>query len=91
MLNLSLCDYSDTNILVSGTATVLRGRKNTSGSVIDKNNKNAIFNCCTPFTNCINEINNTKVDNARNLVVIMLMYNFIEYIDNYSKASGSLY
>ena len=36
------------------------------------------------------EINNTKVDDAKNLDVIMPMYNFIEYCDIYSKKSGSL-
>ena len=35
-------------------------------------------------------INNTKVDNAKNIDVVMLMHNFIEYSNNYSKTSGSL-
>ena len=31
----------------------------------DRNNKQAIFKNCTPFTDCINEINNTQVDNGK--------------------------
>ena len=42
------------------------------------------------FTDCISEINNTEVDNARDIDVVMSMYKLIEYIENYSKASGSL-
>ena len=42
------------------------------------------------FTDCISEINNTEVDNARDIDVVMSMYKLIEYIGNYSKASGSL-
>ena len=30
----------------------------------DRNNKQAKFNSCAPFTNYISEINNTQVDNA---------------------------
>ena len=42
------------------------------------------------FTDCISEINNTEVDNARDIDVVMSMYKLIEYIENYSKVSGSL-
>ena len=91
MLNSTFCDYSDTNILVSGTTTVVGGGKNASARVVDKNNKEEIFKNCAPFTSCITEINNTKVDNAKDLDVVMPMYDLIEYIDSYSKTSGSLY
>ena len=40
---------------------------------------------------CISEINNTQVDNAKDIDIVMPMYNLIEYSDNYSKASGSLW
>ena len=39
----------------------------------------------------ITEVNNTKIDNGKDLDVVILMYNLIEYSDNYSKASASLY
>ena len=31
------------------------------------------------------------MDNAKDIDIVMLMYNLIEYSDNYSKASGSLW
>ena len=54
-------------------------------------NKEVLFKNCTPFTDCISEINNTQVDNAKDIGVVMPMYNLIEYNDNYSKTSGSLW
>ena len=39
---------------------------------------------------CITHINDEHVDNADNLDIIMPMYNFIEYRNNYSDTSGSL-
>ena len=33
---------------------------------------------CTPFTDCINKINNTQIDNAKDLDVVIPMYNLIE-------------
>ena len=89
MLKSSLCDYSDACILATGTITV----NNTAAADADENNTNkkVIFKNCAPFTNCISEINNTPVDNAKDLEIVMSMYNLIEYRDNYSKTSGSLW
>ena len=53
--------------------------------------KKVIFKNCAPFINSIREINNTKIDNAKDLIVLMPMYNLIEYSNNYSKTSGSLW
>ena len=50
-----------------------------------------IFKNCAPFTDCISEINNTQVDNAKYIDIVVPMYNLIEYSDNYSKTSGSLW
>ena len=36
-------------------------------------------------------MNNTQVDNVTGLIVVMAMCNLMEYSDNYSKTSGSLY
>ena len=60
---------------------------------LDKQMKviNVIFKYCAPFTNCISEINNTQVDNAKDIDIVMPMYNLIEYSDNYVKTSGSLW
>ena len=54
-------------------------------------NKKALFKKCAPFTNCISKINNTEIDNAQYIDIVMPMYNLIEYSDNYSKTSGSLW
>ena len=50
-----------------------------------------IIKNCAPFTNCISKINNTQIDNAEYIDIVMLMYSLIEYSDNYSKTSGSLW
>ena len=63
MLKSSLCDYSDAYILVKGTITV----NNTAAADAHESNTNkkVVFKNCAPFTNCINERNNTQVDNAK--------------------------
>ena len=45
---------------------------------------------CVSFTNCISEISNTQVDDAKDLDVVMSMYKLIEHSDNYAKTSRSL-
>ena len=89
MLKSSLCDYSDVYILVKGTITV----NNTAaqGVAANNTNKKVIFKNCAPFTNCISEINNTQIDNAKDIDIVMPMYNLIEYSDNYVKTTGSLW
>ena len=39
----------------------------------------------------MSKINNTQIDNAEYIDIVMPMYNLIEYSDNYSKTSGSLW
>ena len=65
MLKFSLCDYSDAYILVKGLITV----NNTAVADADANKTNikVSFKNCAPFTNCISKINNTRVDNAKNI------------------------
>ena len=89
MLRSSLCDYSDAYILVKGNISI----NNTAaeGAAANNTNKKVIFKNCAPFTNCISKINNTQIDNAEYIDIVMPMYNLIEYSDNYSKTSGSLW
>ena len=89
MLKSSLCKYSDPYILVIGIVTVL----NTAVVAVATNNaeKKVIFKNCAPFTDCISKIGNTQVDNAKNIDVVMPMYNLIKYSDNYLKTPGSLW
>ena len=44
-----------------------------------------------PFTKYITHINNEHVNNADNVDIIMPMYDLIEYSNNYSDTSGSLW
>ena len=85
MLRSSLCDYSDAYILVSGTITITGAGADDAAKRLDERNKGVIFKNCAPFTDCISEINNTQIDNAKYIDVVMPMYNLIEYSDNYSK------
>ena len=74
MLRSNLCDYSDAYILVNGTITVAAlaaGGRN--------NDIKAVFKNCAPSTDCISEINNTQIDNAKYINVIMSMRDLIEY------------
>ena len=89
MLRSSLCDYSDAYILVKGNISV----SNNAGAGAAANNigKKVIFKNCASFTNCISKINNTQIDNAEYIDIVMLMYNLIEYSNNFSKTSGSLW
>ena len=72
----SLCDYSDANILAKRTKTLIWQGADTAAIQADRNNNYA------PFTDCITEINNTLVDNAKDIGVVMSMYGLMEYSDN---------
>ena len=85
----SLCDYSHTCILIKGNISV--NTTASAGAAANNTGKNVIFKDCTPFTDCISKINNTQVNNTKDIDIVMPMYNLIEYSDNYSKTSGSLW
>ena len=89
MLISRLCDYSDAYIHVRGTITV----NNTAaeGAAVNNTNKKVIFKNCAPFINCMSQIIKIEIDNAKYVSIVMPMYNLIEYSDNYSKTSGSLW
>ena len=82
MLKSSSCDYSDAYKLVKGTITV----SNTAAAYTNANdaNKKVISKHCAPFINCVSEMNDTQVHNAKSIDIVMSMYNLIEYCDNYS-------
>ena len=91
MLKSSLCDYSDSYILVKGTITITGAGADAAARQADERDKGVAFKNCAPFTNCISEINNTQADNAKDIDIVMPMYNLIEYSDNYAKTTGSLW
>ena len=80
-IELSLCDYSDAYILVTGNIAVVGANNNTK----------VAFKNCAPFRKCRTEINETFIDEAEHINITMPMYNLIEYSDNYSDTSGSLW
>ena len=77
----NLCDYSDAYILVTGNITATGGDASTR----------VAFKNCALFTKWITHINDKHVDNAGNLDIRMPMDNLIEYSDNYSETSRSLW
>ena len=80
-LGSSLCDYSDAYVLVTGNIAVVGANNNTK----------VAFKNCAPFRKCRTEINETFIDEAEHINIAMPMYNLIEYSDNYSDTSGSLW
>ena len=80
-LESNLCDYSDAYILVTGNINVTGG----------DNNAKVVFKNCAPLKDCRTEINDTFVDYADFINIAMPMYSLMEYIDNYSDTSGSLW
>ena len=91
MLKSSLCDYSDAYILVKGTITINGRGADAVARQADERDKDVSFKNCAPFINCISEINNTQIDNAKDIDIVMTVYNLMDYSDNYAKTSASLW
>ena len=88
ILRYRLCDYSDVYIHVKGNITV----PNTGITVSPSNrNKSVLFKDCASFSDCISEVNNKEIVDAKDIDVVMSMYNLIEYSDNNGKIFGSLW
>ena len=77
MLKSSLCDCSDAYILVKATITITGAGADAAARQADERDKGVAFKNCTPFTNCISEINNTQVNNAKDIDIVMPIYNLI--------------
>ena len=78
-----LCNCSDAYVLVKETIAV----PNTAGdTAVNNTNKKENFVNCASFTSCITQVNNTQVDNAEDIDIIMLTCNLVEYSDACSKA-----
>ena len=91
MLRSNLCDYADSYMFVKGTITITGEVAQSAVERADERDKGVIFKNCVPFTKCISRIYNADIDNAHDIDIVMPMYNFIEYSDNYLKTSGSLW
>ena len=73
ILKSSLYDYSDTYIFANRTIEVPN-----TGTAVATNYRKKIIKNYSPFPDCISEINNTKIDNAKDTDVVMPMNNVIE-------------
>ena len=91
MLRSNLCDFSHAYIFVKWNITITGAGADAAARQADERDKGATFKNCTPFVKCISRINNTEIDNVKDIDIVMPMYNLIEYSDNYSKTSGSLW
>ena len=69
----SLCDYSGAYILVTGNINVVGG----------DNNKNLALKNCAPFKKYRTERNETFVDDAEHISIVIPTYNLIEYRNIY--------
>ena len=84
MVRSDLSDFSGAYIVVKATIIV----RNPDNNAYDKN---LALKNNAPFVSCISEINNTLIDNAEDLDVVMPMYNLLDYSKSYSKTTGSLW
>ena len=57
----------------------------------DSRYRKLTFENNAPFKSCISKINNTFVDKAENLDIVIPMHNMLKYSDSYSMASESLW
>ena len=73
MLRSDSCDYSGIYIVVKGNITV------ESNNVNNREDKKLTFKNNAPFRSCISKINNTFIDNAEDIDIVMPMYNLLEY------------
>ena len=76
MLRSSWCDYNDPYILVSVAITVPNTAAAAAVAAAD-NRKNIITKNCPPFTNFISEINNTHIDDAKDIDIVLPMYSLL--------------
>ena len=60
-------------------------------TVAENNNTDVASKNCAPFFTCKTETNDVFVNEANHIYFAMPMYNLIEYSDNYSGTSGSLW
>ena len=80
-LESGLCDYSNAYVLVTRNIAVAGAGNNTK----------VAFKNCARFRKYRTEINDTFINVAEHINIAMTMYNLIEYSDNYSDTSESLW
>ena len=80
VLKSNLCNYNNAYILVNGDITVTKAPKT---QVSLKN--------YAPIIKCITKIDETIIDDAEDLDLIIPKYNLIEHSSNYSETTGSFW
>ena len=80
VLKSNIWDNNDAYILVRGNITT-----------IGDNGKQVAFKNYSPFIMCIPKIDGTAINDAEDLDLVMLIYNFLENSSNYSETIGSLW
>ena len=77
ILRSNLCDYADACILVNGRITITKAGEDGAVRRVDERDKGATFKNCAPFTKFISRINNADIDTARDIDIVMPVYNLI--------------
>ena len=80
-------EVNDAYIAIKETINILA----TVGNENNKAQKNFTFKNNAPLRSCISKIGNTLLDNGEVLDAVMPVYNLLEYSENYSVKSGSLW
>ena len=81
LLRSDLCDYSDVCIVTKGTKDLLAAIANENDEA-EKGLK-IKFKNNAPFRSRLSKINNTLIENAEDLDIVMPMYNLLAYSYNY--------
>ena len=87
----SPCDKSDTYILLNGAIAITGAKADAEVIEADKRNKQVIFKRFASFTYFKSETKNILVNNAKDLDVVMEIYNLLEYSNNYSTRPSTLW
>ena len=85
MLRSDLFDYRDAYIVVKGIIAV----EGTNDA--NKRNKKLTLKNNTTFRSCISKINNTFIEYAEDLYIVMPMYNLLELSSSYCMTSEGLW
>ena len=77
MLKSILFDYSNAYIIVEGKITFTGAGADAAARETDERNKEVVFKNCARFINRKSEVNNAEIDNAKDIDIVMPMYNLI--------------
>ena len=72
MLRFNLCDDADAYIILKGTISFTGARNDRAAKPLDERDKGVTFKNCAPFTKFLRRINNTDIDTARDIDIVML-------------------